>query len=78
MVRLAHSADLRSRLRHRPVRKMATGRAHGATVRSYSADSESSHLICILRAAVRFDFLGYDIPVRTKGCEARKDTRFWE
>ena len=31
---------------------MATGRAHGATLRSAGgADSESSHLICILRAA---------------------------
>ena len=35
----------------RPFRKMATGRAHGATFRSRGADSESSHLICILRAA---------------------------
>ena len=32
-------------------RKMATGRAHGATFRSRGADSESCHLICILRAA---------------------------
>ena len=36
---------------HRPFRKMATGRAHGATFRSRGADSERSHLICILRAA---------------------------
>ena len=36
---------------HRPFRKMATGRAHGATFRSCGADSERSHLICILRAA---------------------------
>ena len=35
----------------RPFRKMATGRAHGATFRSRGADSESSHLISILRAA---------------------------
>ena len=30
---------------------MATGRAHGAIFRSRGADSESSHLICILWAA---------------------------
>ena len=37
--------------KHRPFRKMATGLAHGATFRSRGADSESSHLICILQAA---------------------------
>ena len=41
---------------HRPFRKMATGRAHGATFRSRGADSESSHLICILRAADSSNF----------------------
>ena len=41
---------------HRPFRKMATGRAHGATFRSRGADSERSHLICILRAADRSNF----------------------
>ena len=41
---------------HRPFRKMATGRAHGATFRSRRADSESSHLICILRAADSSNF----------------------
>ena len=38
-------------LDHRPFRKMATGRTHGATFRSRGADSERSRLICILRAA---------------------------
>ena len=30
---------------NRPFRKMATGRAHGATFRSRGVDSERSHLI---------------------------------
>ena len=45
------STYARASREHRPFRKMATGGAHGATFRSRGADSESSHLICILRSA---------------------------